>query len=662
MAAAESKKRSWTAKYIPRPGNNSGRGSKLAVTISGQPGGSSSKFREPLVPLLATPIEGQELDITSAYTTPAASRRNSPTLSTVSLPPVNNAPVPSNPDPPPVSRPHTPRRWSSSLILTPLSSPSSPQNSPQELDNQASQLILNALERTNSAQTGRNSESRSTFGKMSFSSMMGGLSSLSLSRTNTNNSITDEKESSSRGRSMFSGKRVKSASQAPTDGNDEASRSRSRARSQSPFMFRRFRQREPSPTPQPLPMAHSDAELSDSSSYVRPRTAFADDPDSGDETVGETEDEDDSLGSDEEEAMDPITERNTEHNALIVPVPGEGPTGFDGEADIDPDPLGEGVNVVVPPEPYFPTTLNYTPGLVGTARAKRNNPRRRKSLKHHEPLPYETSRPLFQRDRCTITITQGDPDAKLGGRRRRRYVVASDLSEESRYAVEWGIGTVLRDGDEMFIVNVVENEARIDPPIPNAADRANKLRSQQERQGLAYILVRQATSLLQRTKLNVIVSCQAWHAKNARHMLLDIVDYVEPVMLIVGSRGLGQLKGILLGSTSHYLIEKSPVPVMIARRRLKRPPRRSAHLSKHRAHVSLAEAGIDRVAAKVDQDVKVMRDAIQRDDERRDGGPGSRDVTGMAGVAEDHEVEGEDDDEPEDTGTTSSPVDVKVSG
>jgi hypothetical protein len=35
--------------------------------------------------------------------------------------------------------------------------------------------------------------------------------------------------------------------------------------------------------------------------------------------------------------------------------------------------------------------------------------------------------------------------------------------------------------------------------------------------------------------------------------------------------------------------------------------------------VSLAEAGIDRVAPKVDQDVAVMRDEIQRDEDRRDG-------------------------------------------
>ena len=84
-------------------------------------------------------------------------------------------------------------------------------------------------------------------------------------------------------------------------------------------------------------------------------------------------------------------------------------------------------------------------------------------------------------------------------------------------------------------------------------------------------------------------------------------------MLIVGSRGLGQIKGILLGSTSHYLIQKCSVPVMVARRRLKRPPRRQAHLAKHRAHVSLAEAAIDRVASRVDDDVQTMREEIDRE-------------------------------------------------
>lgn len=87
---------------------------------------------------------------------------------------------------------------------------------------------------------------------------------------------------------------------------------------------------------------------------------------------------------------------------------------------------------------------------------------------------------------------------------------------------------------------------------------------------------------------------------------------------------------------------------MVARRRLKRPPKRSAHLSTHRVHVPLAEAGIDRVLPKVDEDVKTMRDEIQKDDIRRDGGPGSRDDRlGMIETPPDADV-GEDDGEDDD--------------
>ncbi|KAF8492700.1 hypothetical protein JB92DRAFT_2635830, partial [Gautieria morchelliformis] len=286
-------------------------------------------------------------------------------------------------------------------------------------------------------------------------------------------------------------------------------------------------------------------------------------------------------------------------------------------ADIDP--LGEGVNVVVPPEPMFPTTLH------GGHAARRGTVSRRKPTARPEHLTLNTSRPTFQRDRCTIRLTNGDPLHALAhsAKKGRRYVVASDLSVESKYAVEWCIGTVMRDGDEMIIVTVTESDTKLDPTDGVPLDRGAKLRNQQERQTLAYLLVRQATSLLQRTALNVTVVCQAWHAKNSRHLLLDLIDFTEPTMLIVGSRGLGKIKGILLGSTSHYLIQKSSVPVMVARRRLKRPPKRNAHLSLHRARVPLSEAAIDKAPSKVENDVEAMRDEIARDEaepvEREEG-------------------------------------------
>ena len=130
-------------------------------------------------------------------------------------------------------------------------------------------------------------------------------------------------------------------------------------------------------------------------------------------------------------------------NAVFLGQPEEDPDVLDafGE-EIEQDPLGEGPNVVEPLPPTFPAVPVPKP-----------------TSKRHR-LPLHTSRPTFARDRCTITLTHGEPDEALeeSGKRLRRYVVLSDLSDESRYAVEWTIGTVARDGDEIFVISVKEDE------------------------------------------------------------------------------------------------------------------------------------------------------------------------------------------------------------
>jgi len=95
---------------------------------------------------------------------------------------------------------------------------------------------------------------------------------------------------------------------------------------------------------------------------------------------------------------------------------------------------------------------------------------------------------------------------------------------------------------------------------------------------------------------------------------------------------------------------------MVARRRLKRPPKKSAHLSTRRTHVSLAEAGIDRVAARVDQDVQVMREEIQKSDQRRIERRGSRDD---GRFDQGNPVE---EDDPEDEIDDDDLIGVKVAG
>ncbi len=78
---------------------------------------------------------------------------------------------------------------------------------------------------------------------------------------------------------------------------------------------------------------------------------------------------------------------------------------------------------------------------------------------------------------------------------------------------------------------------------------------------------------------------------------------------------------------------------MEARRRLKRPPRRSAHLAKHRARVSLAEAaGVERVTPRVDEEVAFMRDQIERTVDRES--------ERMRAQEEGREGEGDEGEEP----------------
>ena len=49
-------------------------------------------------------------------------------------------------------------------------------------------------------------------------------------------------------------------------------------------------------------------------------------------------------------------------------------------------------------------------------------------------------------------------ESEEGTRRIRDYLIATDLSEEAFYALEWTIGTVLRDGDTLYAIYAMDDE------------------------------------------------------------------------------------------------------------------------------------------------------------------------------------------------------------
>ncbi|SHO78179.1 Uncharacterized protein MSYG_2521 [Malassezia sympodialis ATCC 42132] len=210
---------------------------------------------------------------------------------------------------------------------------------------------------------------------------------------------------------------------------------------------------------------------------------------------------------------------------------------------------------------------------------------------------------VFERNRCTVTMTYGDYETcSKTIRRPKRYIVASDGSEGSQYAINWAMGTVLRDGDETLIISVMETDTKLDTPHD---DPAKVALNRKIRGDMAVLLCHQAFVLLQRTCLNVKVSCQALHATNARHMLLDLIDFYSPTMLIVGSRGIDKIRGVL-GSMSHYLVQKGSVPVMVCHNRLQLPrlPRGKADVVNNvrMRHMRLDQAVVEKYTSKHDEE------------------------------------------------------------
>ncbi|KAB8300016.1 hypothetical protein EYC80_000256 [Monilinia laxa] len=230
--------------------------------------------------------------------------------------------------------------------------------------------------------------------------------------------------------------------------------------------------------------------------------------------------------------------------------------------------------------------------------------------------------------RCVRTIQRGDfkkvqQEARDNQRRTRKYLVATDLSDEAAHALEWTIGTVLRDGDTMLAIYCVDEElgmmtpdnsgddaqikqqisaiaaaqrsaraSRANTPMltpslgPSALNHSFRLESgsraaspmgrdsrskaEQDRFRAVEDITDRVSELLRKTKLQVQVNIEVLHCKNPKHLITEVIDYINPTLVILGSRGRSALKGVILGSFSNYLVTKSSVPVMVARKRLRK--------------------------------------------------------------------------------------------
>ena len=116
-------------------------------------------------------------------------------------------------------------------------------------------------------------------------------------------------------------------------------------------------------------------------------------------------------------------------------------------------------------------------------------------------------------DRTCMTIVRGEfLEMEKRGlyRRQRKYLVSSDLSPQAVYAMEWAIGTVLREGDTLWVAQALGKD---DEPC-----------DEKDREANCRALAEETKRLLKRTRLQVKIIIEIVAAKVPKHMITEMVS------------------------------------------------------------------------------------------------------------------------------------------
>ncbi|KAI9470997.1 MAG: hypothetical protein EXX96DRAFT_586471 [Benjaminiella poitrasii] len=144
-------------------------------------------------------------------------------------------------------------------------------------------------------------------------------------------------------------------------------------------------------------------------------------------------------------------------------------------------------------------------------------------------------------------------------RRSRTFMVATDLANYSEYALTWATDEIMDDGDELIVlrvVTVVMNDKKGN--ITNLLETEQKQSRENANQVMEKIMKTTGTE----KKISVIIEFVIGKVQDTiQHM----IAMYQPSLLIVGTRGLSEFKGMLLGSISKYCLQHSPVPVAVVR-------------------------------------------------------------------------------------------------